>query len=352
MSHDDLPARTESAAPGVPPTRAELDARTQSPRHARDDCGGTTPAPSFPASGPASAPARGASPLTPPGAAQLPVTGPSAASPASPSGTGYRTPPGGWSRPPAEGGYPAWGGYSGWTLAAPAPSRRVHVGWLIAAVLITAVLIGSVAAGAGYLVGRRHAATAAAGPEKGTGGLTPPASGVGGCTPQLAATEPALTSLLVPVPHGASRDGSIPFAQALSLNQFVSDVYAASQDQAPVLSALCFQAAARQAYVTASGEIVVTYLIRFASDGDAESYTLRTTSADKTEKGITTSTAVAGVTDGTILCRPSLDQYGNTLCHVLAVRGNIAILMHVYQPGQLPAQSVVEALLREQFARL
>ena len=294
MSHDDLPAGSEFGAPGLPPEK------------------------------PASAP-----------------------------GTGYGAPPPGWSSPPARAGYPAWGGYPGWTQPNPAPSRRVHVGWLITAVVITAVTVGSVAAGGGYLVGRRHTATVAGGPDKGTGGLTPPVGGrSGGCGPQLAATEPALTSLLVPVPPGASRDGSIPFAQTLSLNQFVSDVYTASEDQAPVLSALCFQAAARQAYVTASGEIVVTYLIRFANDADADSYTLRTISGDKTEKGVTTSTAVAGVTDGTILCRPSLDQYGNTLCHVLAFRDNITILMHVYQPGQLPAQSVVETLLREQFARL
>lgn len=320
MGQEDLPAGAESAIPELPagePTSALVPPE--------------------------------ALPLTPPAAAPLPVAGAPAASTASLSDTGYAAPPAGWSSPPAHSGYSAWGGYPGWTQAAPARSRRVHVGWLIAAVLITAVTVGGVAAGVGYTVGQRHPTTAAAGPGNGTGGLTPPA---GGCSPQVAATQPALTSLFVPVPHGASRDGSLPFTQPLSLNQFVSDVYTPSQDQAPVLSALCFEAAARQAYMTASGEIVVTYLIRFASDNDAEAYTLRTISGDRTEKGIGRSTAVAGVTHGTILCRASLDQYGNTLCHVLAVHGNTAILMHVYQPGQLPAQSVVAALLRGQFARL
>jgi hypothetical protein len=246
--------------------------------------------------------------------------------------------------PGSQPGMPPTGAYPGWAPQPPTQPKGVRPGWLIGAIIITAIVVGASAGSVGFYIGEHKTQIAA---------MVRHGSVLnGGCRTQTPAQTSQLTSRLLPLPTGAGKDGTLPKTQDLSLSQFVGALYSASQNQGPVLTALCFEAAARRAWLLPSGQITVIYLVQFGDAAQAQSWILRTIDGDSKLPKISGSTTVHGVTDGTILYQSSLDQAGNTLCHVLGLNGDVAILIHVYNPGHLPALGRVARVLRAQDARL
>lgn len=246
--------------------------------------------------------------------------------------------------PSSQPGMPPTGAYPGWAPQPQARATGVRPAWLIGAILITAIVVGASAGSVGFFIGE-HKTQIAAVVRRGSA-LN------GGCRTQTPAQTSQLTARLMPLPAGAGKDGTFPVTKVMNLSQFDSDLYTASQQQGPVLETLCFEFAARRAWLMPSGEITVVYLVQFGGPAQAASWVLRTINGDSKLPKVSGSTTVRGVTDGTIIYQSSLDQAGNTRCHVLGVKGDVAILIHVYNPGHLPALGRVARVLRAQDARL
>lgn len=223
---------------------------------------------------------------------------------------------------------------------------RVHVIWLIVAVLASLV-----AGSAGFAVGdafasHRAAIDAAIGSAKAgarTGPCpTAPASGTVG---------QRLHSLLLARPAGSRLSSSAKTRAVLSLRGYVRVLYAGEASIGAQLRARCFQIAASRLWVTASGTIVSIYLAQFATAADARSYMLFTESGDLGLPSVTSHVPVPGVSDGLAVQHAKLDKYGDTFTDLLGDRGNVAIIIHVFVPARLPTLAQDRALLTAQRAR-
>jgi hypothetical protein len=64
------------------------------------------------------------------------------------------------------------------------------------------------------------------------------------------------------------------------------------------------------------------------------------------------STGVISVPDGMLIEDPSLNEFGDATARLIGDRGNVAIIIHVYEPARLPSQALSISLLREQAARI
>lgn len=223
---------------------------------------------------------------------------------------------------------------------------RVHVIWLIAA------LVASLAAGsAGFVVGdafasHRSAINAAIGSAR-AGARTGP------CPPAPAADQAGsrLRSLLLPRPAGSRPSSTVKEPPVLSLSQYVHILYAGRASIVAQLTARCFQIAANRLWVTASGTIVAIYLSRFATAADARSYALFTEAGDLSAPTVTGHEPLPGVSDGVAVQHAKLDKFGNTFTDLLGDKGNVAIIIHVFVPARLATIAQDRSLLTAQSAR-
>jgi hypothetical protein len=209
--------------------------------------------------------------------------------------------------------------------------------------VVTALIAGSI----GYVIGVQHSriTAAALGGEAGSSGCDN--------SPDPAATSPAaaaLTDRLLPMPSGASPVNLIKQGE-LSLDDFVQELYGKTSNEKQRLTALCFQAAVFREWQLPSGNAVAIWLIQFASNDGARSYTLGTAQADRDSLGYPVNLTVPGVADGTDIATPSIDSDGNTRSHLLGDRGDVATLMHVYIPAHLDNVFATQ-MLQQQNARL
>jgi hypothetical protein len=138
----------------------------------------------------------------------------------------------------------------------------------------------------------------------------------------------------------------------LSLGQFVRALYAQSPGEQTQLADRCFQVAAQRGWTRPSGQIVAVYLIQFATPADARSYALSAEAGDLSDPANRLHLAVSGISDGILIEDPSLDKYGNTRSRLLGDQGNVAILIHVFEPARLPSHASSVSLLRKQVARI
>lgn len=219
----------------------------------------------------------------------------------------------------------------------------MHLIWLAIAV-VAAIASGAV----GFDIGKNSAqiaaaiksSAAAAGARPCPGATVPPAAGS------------HLASLLVRQPAGVTPLRG-PFSHhVLSLGQFVSALYPQNPAYRSQLVDRCFQIAAQRGWTQPSGEIVAVYLIQFQTPADARSYALAAEAGDLADPLNRVHVAVSGVSDGILIEDPSLDKYGNTRTRLLGDQGNVAIIIHVFEPARLPSHAVSMSLLREQAARL
>jgi hypothetical protein len=138
-----------------------------------------------------------------------------------------------------------------------------------------------------------------------------------------------------------------------TLEQYVTTLYSrAPRYEKRRLIQRCFQVAAQQGWESPSGRMVVVYLVQFRTPADARSYTLAAQSADIAEPRNKFHDAVRGVSDGVLIEDPKLDKYGNTLSRLTGDKGNVSILIDVFEPAHLPSRTSVTPLLRRQAARL
>lgn len=159
-----------------------------------------------------------------------------------------------------------------------------------------------------------------------------------------------MTAQLLPVPSGASPLALLKTGE-LSLDDFVKEVYGTGSNGSQRLTALCFQGAAFREWQLPSGNTVAIWLVQFASNDDARSYTLGTTQGDIDTLGYPIKLTVPGVADGTDIATPSIDKDGNTRSHLLGDRGDVAMLIHVYIPAHLD-NAFATQILQQQNARL
>jgi len=285
-------------------------------------------------------PVAGGDPEPPPGASPSPPG--ASPSPAGGSAGGVAGSPGPGTPPPPPD--PAV-----WQLPFPAPSQPSRrVAWLVgsAAVLAAALIAGS----AGYVVGSQHGRISAA-----VQNLKAVAAGP--CPsrpapPSPSAISPAaagLTAELLPMPSGASK---IKIKQgALSLDDYVTEVYPGNNVEKQRIAARCFEAAASRSWLTSGGDFVTVWLIQFGTASGARSYMLSTEQGDLAIKGNTDKFTVTGVTDGLGIAKSSLDKYGNTLTRLLGDRGNVAMIIHIFVPARVDKPGGIH-LLRWQDAEL
>lgn len=161
-----------------------------------------------------------------------------------------------------------------------------------------------------------------------------------------------LAGELLPLPPGAKYLKGRYKHQADTLEQYVTTLYSSASYEKRRLIQRCFQVAAQQGWVMPSGRIVVVYLAQFRAPADARSYALATQSADIADPRNKLHDAVRGVSDGILIEDPKQDKYGNTESRLIGDKGNVAIIVHVFEPAQLPSRRSATPLLRRQAARL
>jgi hypothetical protein len=249
---------------------------------------------------------------------------------------------GGWS---AQGNQ--WGAAPpGWGMPPPAPPRRtarLHVVWLVVA-LVAALGSGT----AGFLIGKSSEqissnirSGAAATGARPCHGATTPGPAVGS----------HLASRLLPLPRGAKYLKGLKH-RVDTLDDYVKTLYSSAPYERARLVARCFQVAAQQGWVLPSGRIVAVYLAQFGTHADARSYALAAQSADLADKRNKLHGPVTGVSDRMIIEAPAPDKYGNTVTRLIADKGKVAIIVHLFVPAHLPQRAVAERTLRHQAARL
>jgi hypothetical protein len=222
------------------------------------------------------------------------------------------------------------------------------VAWLVGtAVALAAAVISGLA---GYVVGSQHGRISAA--VQNLKAVTAGPCPTGQALPDPSATSPAAAGLvaeLLPKPSGAS---PIKIKQgALSLNDYITEVYSGDSGERLRLAARCFEAAANRSWLTPAGDSITVWLIQFGTASGARSYILSTEQGDLDIKANTRKFTVTGVTDGIGIVNPSLDKYGNTLTRLLGDRGNVAMIIHFFVPARLDQPSAIH-LLQQQYAAL
>jgi hypothetical protein len=222
----------------------------------------------------------------------------------------------------------------------------VHVIWLAVA-LVAAVSCGAL----GYVIGN-HSYQLGAAAKAGAAAANAPRCSSSSSTAVGVGVK--LASKLLPMPRsvGAKYLRGRYTGQVDSLDQFVSTLYNNSSAERQRLVAQCFQIGAQQGWDLPSGRIVAVYLAQFASSADARSYALATQSADLDDSRNKIHATVSGISDGMLIEAPGLDKYGNTECRLIGDKGNVAIIIHVFEPSHLPSRSLVTPLLLRQAARL
>ena len=228
----------------------------------------------------------------------------------------------------------------------PGRRTRLHVIWLIAA------LVASLAAGsAGFAAGdafasHRSVIVAAIGSAKDRARSGP-------CPPASAAIQAGsrLHSFLLSRPAG-SRPPNVKTPAVLGLRQYVRVLYAGRASIVGQLNARCFQVAASRLWVTASGNIIGIYLAQFATAADARSYVLFTEAGDLEASTVTRHLPLPGVSDGLVVQHGALDKYGNTFTDLLGDRGNVAIIIHIFVPARLATLAQDRSLFAAQHARV
>jgi hypothetical protein len=250
--------------------------------------------------------------------------------------------PDGWSAPPGTWGAPpfTWGERS---PARPARSARVHVIWLVVA-LVAALGCGA----AGFVIGKSSAQISAA--IKSDGAAVRARTCAVARTPARVGRR--LARELLPRPRGAKYLKGRYQHQVDSLRQFLSTLYPDARSEKSRLVARCFLVAAQQGWVLPAGQIVAVYLVRFGYHADARSYALAAQTADLTDPRNKRHGAVAGVSDGMLIEAPAPDKLGNTVSRLIGDKGSVAIIVHVFVPAHLPSRSFATGLLRRQAARL
>jgi len=211
--------------------------------------------------------------------------------------------------------------------------------------VVAALIAGSI----GYVIGDQHSRIQAA-----AAGANAVSSGCEtGKAPDPSATSPAgsaLVARLLPMPSGASPVNVLKQG-ALSLDDYMNELYTTNADEKQFLTGICFQVAAHRTWVLPSGTTVSIWLIQFGSPADARSYTLSTEVGDSGDPANSVKFTVPGVADGKGIAAPKLDTDGNTLSRLLGERGDMAILIHLFVPAHLNNALAVQ-VLQEQNARL
>ena len=228
-------------------------------------------------------------------------------------------------------------------------SRRTLVGVLGTVALIAAF-------GIGLATGRATAPKSASAAPIATSGDT--AVGQATAAAQTGGTPPTvgdLVSALIPLPSGASTL-KVSYASpdgAMTLDQFMKQVYASSPGERTLLQARGFQSAATRWFNTASGQEDCVFLIAFGSPAGAQSYALGQTQAREKVPADASDTKfdVPGLTDGTGFEDPTLDAYGNVAGHIYGALGDVAILVDSFTPAK-PDRAQVLELLNQQITRL
>ncbi len=233
--------------------------------------------------------------------------------------------------------------------AANGRSRRTLVGVLGTVALIAAFGIG-LATGRATAPKSSSAAPTATSGDTAVGQATVPAQ-TGGTPP----TTGDLVSVLIPLPAGASalKVADASPDGAMTLDQFMQQLYSSSPSERALLQARGFQGAATRWFNTASGQEDCIFLIAFGSPAGAQSYALGQTQAREKVPADASDTkfAVPGLTDGAGFENLTLDSYGNTDGHVYGALGDVAILVDTFTPAK-PDRAEVLQLLDQQIARL
>ncbi|MGN6679538.1 MAG: hypothetical protein ACTHKL_17390 [Streptosporangiaceae bacterium] len=245
-------------------------------------------------------------------------------------------PGGSWGAPPP----------SNWSMQPPPRpprSARVHVIWLIVAV-VAALGCGT----AGFVVGKSSAQISA---DIKSGAAAAKTSSCRGASVAPSAGH-QLASALVPLPpHTKYLKGGYRH-QVDTLDQYIATLYSKSSHEKARMVARCFQVAAQQGWTWPSGRIVAVYLAQFGTHADARSYALAAQSADLADPLNRLHNPVSGVADGILIEAPKPDKYGNTVTRLIGDKGNVAIIVHIFMPAHLPRWAFAMGILRHQAARL
>lgn len=104
--------------------------------------------------------------------------------------------------------------------------------------------------------------------------------------------------------------------------------------------------------MTRCSNVSTAYLAQFGNSADARSYALATQSADLDDPRNKLHSSVSGISDGMLIEAPGLDKYGNTESRLIGDKGNVAIIIHVFEPSHLPSRNLLTPFLIRQASRL